>query len=77
MEDSLMSLINKGEGDTAEVNVLAYLSNEITQFDSAIKYARQGLSLAEKINYVKGKADCLFVIARQNVSHGNFGTGPV
>jgi signal transduction histidine kinase len=62
-QDSLRAIINQQKGDTAEVIALAYLGTQQTQFDSAIKYAQQGLLLAKKLNYRKGEADCLFVFA--------------
>ncbi|HEY6438150.1 MAG TPA: hypothetical protein VIY47_16280, partial [Ignavibacteriaceae bacterium] len=37
------------------------------QFDSAIKYAQQGLLLAQKLNYKKGEADCYFVMGLASV----------
>ena len=62
-EDSLRAVINQQKGNTTEVNALAHLSNELNQFDSAIKYGQQGLSLAKKINYKKGEADCNLVLS--------------
>ena len=64
--DSLKTIINLQKQDTIQVNALAYLANEQTQFDSTIKYARQGLRLAQKLNYKKGEADCFFVMGRSN-----------
>ena len=58
--DSLRVIINRQKADTAAVNALADLANEQIQIDSAINYAQQGLSLAKKINYKKGEADCFF-----------------
>jgi two-component system NtrC family sensor kinase len=66
-EDSLRAIIDKQKGDTTEVNALAYLGNQQTQFDSGIIYAQQGLLLAQKLNYRKGEADCFFVIASKSV----------
>ena len=51
VEDSLRAVINQQKGNTSQVNALAHLGNELNQFDSAIKYGQQGLSLAKKINY--------------------------
>src|ERR1051325_10124731 len=73
--DSLRAIINNHKGDTAEVDALANLGNEQERSDSGIKYAQQGLSLAEKINYAKGKADCLFIIGNAIARQGNFGAG--
>ena len=51
---------------------MAYLGNQQIEFDSAIKYAQQGLSLAKKINYRRGQADCFLVFAGFIGSRGNF-----
>ncbi|MDQ6763752.1 MAG: ATP-binding protein [Bacteroidota bacterium] len=61
--DSLRAVINQQKGDTTEVNALAYLANEQTQPDSAIKYAQLGSLLGHQINYKKGEADCNLIIA--------------
>ena len=74
-EDSLRSIVDKHKGDIAEVDALANLGDLQATFDSGMKYAQQGLTLAEKINYKKGKADCLFIMAEQNTDLGNFATG--
>ena len=70
MADS-RAIINLHKEDTTEVNALIYLGNNQTQIDSGIKYAQQGLSLAKKLNYRKGEAICLLVLAR--LSEDNFG----
>ena len=57
--DSLKTVINQQKWDTAEVNALAQLAFEQEQFDSAFKYARQGLSLAKRINDKKGRSKLL------------------
>ena len=62
--DSLKTIINLQKQDTNRVNAFAHLAYEQTQFDSTIKYAREGLRLAQKLNYKKGEADCLFVMAK-------------
>ena len=74
-EASLRSIVDKHEGNIAGVDALANLANLQSTFDSGMKYAQQGLALAEKINYKNGKADCLFIIAKQNINLGNFATG--
>ena len=75
LEDSLGNIVDKHKGDITEVDALANLGNLQATFDSGMKYAQQGLTLAEKINYKNGKADCLFIIARQNINLGNFAAG--
>jgi len=71
--DSLVAIINKGSGDTIEVDALVNLANIQTQPDSGMKLASQGLLLAEKIHYTRGKADCLFILADQNSWQGDPG----
>jgi signal transduction histidine kinase len=61
--DSLRGIIVRQKGDTAEVTALAHLANQHTNPDSAFKYVQNGLMLSDKLNYKKGKADCLFVLA--------------
>lgn len=63
IEDSLKSIIKRQKDDTSEVNSLSYLASLQTLQDSRIKYAQQGLVLANKINYSKGEADCYLLIA--------------
>ncbi len=72
IRDSLKAIINLQKNDTAEVNALVHLSNQQTQFDSAIKYAQQGLLLAQELHYKKGEADCFFANALANGRNYNF-----
>ena len=65
-KDSLLAIINKHNGDTAEVNALSYLANQQGEVDSMNKYANQGLALSERIDYKKGIADCYLLFARIN-----------
>jgi signal transduction histidine kinase len=58
------TIINLQKEDTTEVNALIYLGNNQSQIDSGIKYAQQGLSLAKKLNYRKGQANCFLVLAK-------------
>ncbi len=62
-EDSLRTIISRQKGDTNEVNSLAYLANLQTLPDLGFKYAQQGLTLARKLNYKRGEADCHVLIA--------------
>jgi len=62
-KDSLLTIINKHQGDKGEVNASAHLANDLTDFDSAYHYAERGLDLAQRISDLKGKADCLLVLA--------------
>ena len=47
------AIINLQKNDTTEVIAFAYLGNQQPQNDSAVKYARQGLMLAKKLNLAK------------------------
>ena len=70
LTDSLRAVINLQKGDTTEVNALAYLGNKETQLDSGIKYVQEGLSLAEKLNYRKGQADCFYILGQISIDFG-------
>jgi signal transduction histidine kinase len=70
--DSLLAIINKQNGDQEEVDALINLADEVTDFDSVLMYAQQGLLLAEKINYPKGKGDCLLRLARTSGWRANY-----
>ena len=63
IEDSLRGIIEQQKEDTTEVNAMVYLSRQQTKVDAAFKYAKQGLILAQKINYRNGEADSYFQIA--------------
>jgi tetratricopeptide (TPR) repeat protein len=58
---SLRAQLRQRVPDTARVELLRKLSMQIQaqRPDSALLFAQQGLSLAQKINYKKGEADCL------------------
>ena len=73
--DSLKSIINKQQNDTTEVNALSYLANQQASSDSGFEYAQQGLLLARKINYKKGEAQCLWVLATCYLHHGDYSSG--
>ena len=65
-KESLLSLINKNKGDTAEVNALTYLATQESEADSMVKYVNQALAIAERIDFQKGIADCNLVFAKIN-----------
>ena len=71
-KDSLIRIIDQDRNDIAEVNALINLAIQQTQFDSAVIYAQQGLSLAKKINYIKGEGDCLWILGSSNGKLKNF-----
>jgi len=58
---SLRSQLKEHVPDTVRVELLRQLSKqiEVLKPDSALLLAQQGVSLAQKINYQKGEADCL------------------
>ena len=64
VSDSLKAVIHLHAGDTSEVNAIVLLGRFETNGDSAIKYSREGLKLARKLDYKKGEADCLFIICK-------------
>ncbi|MEP6467215.1 MAG: hypothetical protein ABJB05_12975, partial [Parafilimonas sp.] len=70
--DKLIKIINEQKGDIEQVNALFILGYRQTQLDLGIAYAQQGLSLAKKIGYAKGEADCLLVLSNNYSSNGNF-----
>jgi two-component system, NtrC family, sensor kinase len=69
--DSLLTIINQQNGDKAEVNALAHLAENVN-LDSGLVYAQRGLLLAEKINYLKGQADCLMRLAQIRAWQANY-----
>ena len=72
-KDSLIKIINLDRKDVAEINALIYLANALTPSDSATTFINKALSLSEKLNYKKGKADCFLILANQFSFTSNFG----
>ena len=70
-EDSLKSIIKQQNGDIKEVDAFSNLIYSSKQIDSALKYAQQGLALAQKISYRKGEADCYFSLGAEYASVDN------
>jgi two-component system NtrC family sensor kinase len=72
--DSINILINKATTDTARIN----LTNKKIEFfgdvnfDSAIKYSRQNVITAQKINYNKGIADAKILLGRDYAFKGMY-----
>ncbi|MBS1657187.1 MAG: tetratricopeptide repeat protein [Bacteroidetes bacterium] len=62
--DSLLSVLQTSEGDTNQVNLLSDISFTYYSIDpdEGIKYGKQALDLAEKLNWKKGIADANRVI---------------
>ena len=71
--DSLKEIVNQSEENEAKINALAYLGHNTANFTDAVKYARQGLLLAKKINDKKGEANCYLVLSSLygNISYTN------
>jgi tetratricopeptide (TPR) repeat protein len=59
--DSLKQLLNSAEQDSTRSLLLGQLSHEYnhTNVDTALMLGEEGLTLAKKINFVKGEAECL------------------
>jgi len=72
--DSLKFLLTREMEDSSRVLLLAALSFEYSniQADTAIKYAEQGLKLAQRIEYKKGEAVATGTYARCLSAQGNF-----
>jgi len=62
VEDSLIQIVNKSRKDTNEVNALVLLGHKTNSTDSAYNYLKQGLSIAESLDYKKGMADCNLIL---------------
>jgi signal transduction histidine kinase len=73
LEDSLRSIIAQNRRDTTEVEALLNLSNQLTDLDSAIAHAEEALSLAEKLEFKKGRADCFLILGDKFGFSINFG----
>src|SRR5947209_5462750 len=71
--DSLKSELHTAKADTAQVFLLAALSNQYlySHPDSALLIAQQGYNLAQQLSFSKGEALCLNRIANPNISMGN------
>src|SRR5689334_11292816 len=72
-KDSLLQIISKNLNDSDEVNALILLGYKANSPDSAFNYLKQGLSIAEKLNYKKGMADCNLMLGGIVGSTTNFG----
>ena len=72
-KDSLLSIINRQQGDTSEVRALAELSFllSFSAPDSGIYYGERGAVMAKSLNDEKGEADCLFQCSRNFGYMGN------
>jgi signal transduction histidine kinase len=60
--DSLKQIVHQNKQDTNEVNALLTLSINTNATADALNYARQALSLCQKIHYVKGEANSNLIL---------------
>lgn len=74
--DSLISELESSKPDTNKVNILYYLSDAFqdNEPDKAIDFARQGISLSEKLNFKEGLSICLNAIGLAYYQMGKFDT---
>jgi tetratricopeptide (TPR) repeat protein len=70
--DSLNKLLATAKEDTVKVMTLVKLSFYDQSFQHGLDLAQEGLTLARKIKYEKGEADCLQQIANQYSSISNY-----
>ncbi len=59
--DSLKQLLNSAKQDTTRSLLFGQLSHEytMTNADTALMLAQEGLTLAKEINFIRGEAECL------------------
>jgi signal transduction histidine kinase len=74
--DSLKNLLYQTKEDTSRIILLGKLSGaySMSSPDSALFYVRQGLTLAQEINYLKGEYFCLVNLGVALWSMGDYAT---
>ena len=74
--DSLFAELETSKPDTNKVNILYYLSVAFRENepDKAIDFAKQGISLSEKLKFRNGQRDCLNALGLAYYQKGNFDT---
>lgn len=79
LEDSLRVVLSKKMDDTSKVLLLEQISKNLwnSDLENALKYANQGLELAEEISFKKGKSRCLNRIGAIHSRMGNHQKGLV
>ena len=72
--DSVRHLLSTAPNDTSRVMLLSEMSRvyNYSKPDSAMKYAQQGLQLAQKIHFKRGEAKCLSSIGLALQVVGNY-----
>lgn len=72
--DSLKNLLAVEKTDSNRITLFYKISRSywFNNFDSALFYARNGLTLADRTNNRKGKADCLNALGAANWMHRNY-----
>jgi len=70
--ESLNKLLAATKEDTVKVMLLVKLSFYSQSFQHGLDLAQEGLTLARKINYIKGEAACLHQIANQYEGISNY-----
>ena len=80
--DSLRNIINLQRGDTTGVKTIlnlvqiSFINSEkfvVSNIDSLVNYLQKALLLAKKIKYLRGEADCYYVLSNANGNIGNYG----
>src|SRR5678809_1365722 len=74
-KDSLLSIIDRHQQDTVEVNTLVYLAEQQSDFDSARRYLGMARELSGRLKYDRGIAHCLLVDGDWASSKGDFAGG--
>ena len=72
--DSIKLRLANSKDDTTKVNLLLAIADSYVFIngDSTVNYAKEGLSLAKKINYKNGEARCLDILCFSLSILGNF-----
>ncbi len=63
--DSLLKIINTGTEDSAKVRAYHVMASVTagTDASAAINYAKKGIALGKKVNYMGGVAGCMFTVS--------------
>jgi len=76
--DSLLGALKTSKADTSKVNILFSLSDKlwrIGEMDTAMVLAKEGVALAENLNYKKGLASCMASVGLIHWQKGNYPEG--